>query len=63
MWSLNWTTISQCENQLCVVYHLVFVGVVSDLAGFYPSTDCVFNPNEQLILTGTSVRKGQVSVV
>ena len=24
------------------------------------STDCVFNPDEQLIATGTSVKKGQV---
>ncbi len=24
------------------------------------STDCVFSPNEQVIMTGTSVKKGQV---
>ncbi|XP_064384798.1 WD repeat-containing protein 70-like isoform X2 [Halichondria panicea] len=35
------------------------VNVVTELDTFFSGTDCVFSPNEQVIMTGTSVKKGQ----
>uniref|UniRef100_A0A3B3Q5B9 WD repeat-containing protein 70 n=1 Tax=Paramormyrops kingsleyae TaxID=1676925 RepID=A0A3B3Q5B9_9TELE len=31
----------------------------SDLPSFFPMTDCSFSPDDQLLVTGTSVRKGE----
>lgn len=33
------------------------VGVVSDLYNLFPMTDCIFSPDEQMIVTGISVKK------
>ncbi|CAK8681377.1 WD repeat-containing protein 70-like [Clavelina lepadiformis] len=35
------------------------VATASDLTNFFPVTDCVFSPNEKLLMTGVSVRKGE----
>jgi len=36
-----------------------YINCKNDLLTFYSSTKCVFSPDERLILTGTSVKKGQ----
>uniref|UniRef100_H2YPA6 WD repeat-containing protein 70 n=1 Tax=Ciona savignyi TaxID=51511 RepID=H2YPA6_CIOSA len=34
------------------------VATASDLDNFFPVTDCIFSPNEKLLVTGTSVKRG-----
>ena len=36
------------------------VHVVSQLATFFPETDVILSPKESLVITGTSVKKGQI---
>ena len=38
------------------------VNVAAGLESVYSVTSCVFSPDDQLVSTGTSVRKGQVRV-
>lgn len=33
--------------------------VVNDLTNFFPMTDCIFSPNDKMVVTGTSVKKGE----
>ncbi|XP_067677525.1 WD repeat-containing protein 70-like [Haliotis asinina] len=35
------------------------LAVVKDLENFFPMTDCLFSPDDQMVVTGISVRKGQ----
>ena len=36
------------------------VNVVTGLDNMFAGTDCVFSPDEQVIMTGVSVKKGEV---
>ncbi|KAM4708588.1 WD repeat-containing protein 70 isoform 1-T4 [Discoglossus pictus] len=35
------------------------LNVVSGLSNFFPMTDCCFSPDDKLLITGTSVKKGE----
>ena len=36
------------------------INVVTGLDNIFSGTDCVFSPDEQVVMTGVSVRKGEV---
>ena len=49
-----------CSNDWLVSVCTCTVNVVTGLDNIFSGTDCVFSPDEQVIMTGVSVRKGEV---
>ncbi len=55
------------HSVLCYIYYIQYDEYTSVIFSLFThvyaltcSTDCVFSPTEQVIMTGTSVKKGQV---
>ena len=59
---VNLTLLSKLANFFCSTEYQLLSAIIIYCVLCVPllSTDCVFSPDEQTIVTGTSVRKGMV---